>query len=251
MCIRDRTSGDDSWGWIDHSFQWSALTALDYHYWSQPLPTFFAWWADKHSEWFKHFSVAFCLVVEIVVPFFIWAPRRLRLIACALLISLQIVIAITGNYCFFNLLTIALCLLLIDDSVWRRSDIPLEEAPRRDIRRYWNWAAIPIAIITLPVNAALIQSAFEPRGVPSRWIGAIYDYFEPLRIVNGYGLFRVMTKSRLEIVIEGSTDGVEWRAYEFRWKPGDMNRPPPWVAPHQPRLDWQMWFAALGTACLL
>jgi hypothetical protein len=71
------TSGDDSWGWIDHSFQWSALTALDYHYWSQPLPTVFAWWADKHSEWFKHFSVAFCLVVEIVVPFFIWATATI------------------------------------------------------------------------------------------------------------------------------------------------------------------------------
>jgi hypothetical protein len=65
--------------------------------------------------------------------------------------------------------------------------------------------------------------------------------------VNGYGLFRVMTKSRPEIVIEGSADGVEWLPYEFKWKPGDVNQPPHWVAPHQPRLDWQMWFAALGT----
>src|SRR5262249_25224150 len=102
------TSGDDSW--------WN-LTALDYHYWSQPLPTVFGWWADKSPEWFKHFSVAFCLVVEIIVPFFIWAPRRLRLMSGGLLIFLQLAIAITGNYCFFNLLTIALCLLLIDDSV--------------------------------------------------------------------------------------------------------------------------------------
>src|SRR4030095_47393 len=102
------TSGDDSW--------WN-LTALDYHYWSQPLPTVFGWWADKSPEWFKHFFVAFCLVVEIIVPFFFGAPRRLRLIAAGLLIFLQVAIAITGNYCFFNLLTIALCLLLIDDSV--------------------------------------------------------------------------------------------------------------------------------------
>ena len=114
------TSGDDSWGWVDNSFHWSALTALDYHYWSQPLPTIFAWWADKSPEWFKHFSVAFCLFVEIIVPLFIWAPRRLRLIACGLLIFLQLAIAITGNYCFFNLLTIALCLLLIDDAFWVR-----------------------------------------------------------------------------------------------------------------------------------
>src|SRR5947199_925372 len=111
------TSGDDSWGWVNHSFHWSALTALDYHYWSQPLPTMFGWWADQSPEWFKHFSVAFCLVVEIIVPFFIWAPRRPRLIAAGLMIFLQLVIAITGNYCFFNLLTIALCLLLIYDSV--------------------------------------------------------------------------------------------------------------------------------------
>ena len=103
------TSGDDCW--------WN-LTALDYHYWSQPLPTVFAWWADKSPEWFKHFSVAFCLVVEIIVPFFIWAPRRPRLIAAGLMIFLQFAIAMTGNYCFFNLLTIALCLLLIDDAAW-------------------------------------------------------------------------------------------------------------------------------------
>src|SRR6266403_2378429 len=124
------TSGDDSWGWLNHSFHWSALTALDYHYWSQPLPTVFAWWADQSPEWFKHFSVAFCLAVEIIVPFFIWAPRRPRLIAAGLMIFLQLAIAITGNYCFFNLLTIALCLLLIDDSGWRRAvAASLRDAP--------------------------------------------------------------------------------------------------------------------------
>src|SRR6266542_36931 len=153
------TSGDDCW--------WN-LTALDYHYWSQPLPTMFGWWADKSPEWFKHFSVAFCLVVEIIVPFFIWAPRRPRLIAAGLMIFLQIVIAITGR-------------------------------------------------------------------------------LEPFRIVNGYGLFRVMTKERGEIVIEGSADGIDWLPYEFKWKPGDVMRAPGWCAPHQLRLDWQMWFAALGS----
>src|SRR5437762_11254679 len=102
------TSGDDCW--------WN-LTALDYHYWSQPLPTIFGWWADQHPEWFKHFSVGFCMAVEIIAPFFIWAPRRPRLIAAGLMIFLQLVIALTGNYCFFNLLTLALCLLLIDDGV--------------------------------------------------------------------------------------------------------------------------------------
>jgi lipase maturation factor 1 len=110
-----------------------------------------------------------------------------------------------------------------------------------------HWAAIAVLLVTLPLNTMLILSAFKPRTAWPGPIAALYDYVEPFRIVNGYGLFRVMTKSRPEIILEGSADGIDWRAYEFKWKPGDLNRPPPWVAPHQPRLDWQMWFAALGT----
>ncbi len=251
------TSGDDSWGWVDHSFHWSALTALDYHYWSQPLPTVFAWWADKSPEWFKHFSVAFCLAVEIIAPFFIWAPRRPRLVAAGLMIFLQIVIALTGNYCFFNLLTIALCLLLIDDSVvgsdrravrTRNAGAP-NARPARIGRalpnRLRTYAAVTVIVVTLPINAWLIFSAFKPQSRPPGWLATFYERLEAFRIVNGYGLFRVMTKDRNEIVIEGSTDGVEWAPYEFKWKPGDVKRAPGWCAPHQPRLDWQMWFAAL------
>ena len=244
------TSGDDCW--------WN-LTALDYHYWSQPLPTVFAWWADKSPEWFKHFSVAFCLGVEIIVAFFIWGPRRPRLIAAGLMIFLQFAIAITGNYCFFNLLTIVLCLLLIDDAA---VGIPrLREAvgtptsgapsPRRAGYgralpiRLCSYVAIAVIVVTLPINAWLILSAFRPRNRPPHALATVYEQLEALRIVNGYGLFRVMTKDRCEIVLEGSTDGVEWLPYEFKWKPGDVKRAPGWCAPHQPRLDWQMWFAAL------
>jgi len=242
------TSGDDCW--------WN-LTALDYHYWSQPLPTVFAWWADKSPEWFKHFSVAFCLVVEIIVPFFIWTPRRPRLIAAALMIFLQAVIALTGNYCFFNLLTIALCLLLIDDAVVaavraapRKSAEDVSAAFRTAKRpqdRLSILAAVIVIIVTLPINAWLIFTAFKLDAEWPRFLIAIYGRTEPFRIANGYGLFRVMTKDRDEIVIEGSADGIDWLPYEFKWKPGDVMRAPGWCAPHQPRLDWQMWFAALGT----
>ena len=76
---------------------------------------------------------------------------------------------------------------------------------------------------------------------------AAYAWLAPFRIFNSYGLFAVMTPSRREIIIEGSSDGVAWLAYEFKYKPGDVKRRPRFVAPHQPRLDWQMWFAALGT----
>ncbi len=239
------TSGDNSW--------WN-LTALDYHYWSQPLPTVFGWWADKSPEWFKHFSVAFCLVVESIVPFFIWAPRRLRLIAAGLMIFLQLVIALTGNYCFFNLLTIALCLLLIDDAVvaslcrgalLRR--IRSTATQRRAYNGLSRYAAIAVIIVTLPINAWLIFTAFKPDTEWPRLLAVAYGRVETFRIVNGYGLFRVMTKDRDEIVIEGSADGFDWLPYEFKWKPGHVMRAPGWCAPHQPRLDWQMWFAALGT----
>ena len=238
------TSGDDSW--------WN-LTALDYHYWSQPLPTVFGWWADKSPEWFKHFSVAFCLVVEIIVPFFIWAPRRLRLIAAGLLIFLQLAIAITGNYCFFNLLTIALCLLLIDDSVVRRDRSARcnQSAGALDGRalpeRLCVYVGMFVITLTLAVNAWLIFSAFKPLSRPPLALASLYNRLEAFRIVNGYGLFRVMTKDRGEIILEGSSEGIDWLPYEFKWKPGDLKRAPGWCAPHQPRLDWQMWFAALGT----
>ncbi len=232
------TSGDDSW--------WN-LTALDYHYWTQPLPTVIGWWADQHPEWFKKFSVAFCLVVEIVVPFFIWAPRRLLHLAAVLLIGLQIVIAATGNYCFFNLLAIALCLLLLDDALFVRWQRKPREPVRRRSGRAGQIAAVAVLVVTLPVNAMLIFSAFKPHRDLPRSIESLAGYLQSFRIVSGYGLFRVMTKTRPEITVEGSADGVDWLPYEFRWKPGGLDRPPRWNAPHQPRLDWQMWFAALGS----
>jgi len=232
------TSGDDCW--------WS-LRALDYHYWSQPLPNVIAWWADQHPEWFKKFSVAFCLVVELIVPFLIWSPRRLRLLACSLLIFLQLAIAATGNYNFFNLLTIALCMLLIDDAVFRRKSPPVTDHCCKFVDRLSICVATIVIIFTLPLNARLIYSAFKPEEEWSPLLGSVYARAESFRIVNGYGLFRVMTKDRKEIIIEGSADGIDWQSYEFKWKPGGVKRAPGWCAPHQPRLDWQMWFAALGS----
>jgi predicted DCC family thiol-disulfide oxidoreductase YuxK len=240
------TSGDDSWGWANGWWHWNLATALDYHYWSQPLPTIFAWYADKSPDWFKHFSVAFCLVVEIVVPFFIWAPRRLRLLTCGLLIFLQLVIGVTGNYNFFNLLTIALCLLLIDDQIRRRKNSAVTDRRYRISDRLSIYAAVVVIISTLPLNARLIYGAFNPEAQWSPLFARMFGWAESFRIVNGYGLFRVMTKDRKEIVIEGSADGLDWKPYEFKWKPGDVMRAPGWCQPHQPRLDWQMWFAALG-----
>ena len=239
------TSGDDSW--------WN-LTALNYHYETQPLPTVLGWWAHQGPAWLKQGSTAFVLLVETLVPFLIWAPRRLRLLACALLLTLQMLIALTGNYAFFNLLTIVLCLLLIDDAVWGR----LRKTWRRQtngatrsvvsrLRRWQTASAVAVLAITMPINAMFLIEACDPEATLPRPLASFHAMLAPLRIVNGYGLFRVMTKRRPEIVIEGSADGVDWVPYEFKWKPGEPGVMPRWVAPHQPRVDWQMWFAALGS----
>jgi hypothetical protein len=223
---------------------WRSLTALTHHYETQPLPTPIAWYAHRLPTGFHAFSTLVMFSVEILAPFFLFAPRRLRHAAAAVIGGLEILIALSGNYAFFNFLTLALCLLAFDD----RALAPLVGAapaasasagPLR--RRAGNVAAgILFALSLIPV-AALLRPARWPRTVLR-----IYGVVEPFQSVNGYGLFAVMTTSRSEIVVEGSRDGREWRAYEFRWKPGDLRRRPRFVEPHQPRLDWQMWFAALG-----
>ena len=100
--------------------------------------------------------------------------------------------------------------------------------------------------MTVPVSALAFASGVGIELPFSALIAPAADRIAPFRSVNRYGLFAVMTTTRPEIIVEGSDDGVEWKAYEFKYKAGALNRRPPWVAPHQPRLDWQMWFAALG-----
>jgi hypothetical protein len=167
----------------------------------------------------------------------------LRLFGAALLVVFQILIALTGNYCFFNLLTICLCLLAVDDAVWPRHR---KKGPAEIRGRSWpDWVLVPMSISVLTFSGMLLWESVYPRSQWPSLLSIPYRYVEPFRSLNGYGLFRVMTKNRPEIIVEGSADGNTWTPYEFKYKPGDLNRPPPIVAPHQPRIDWQMWFAAL------
>ena len=101
------------------------------------------------------------------------------------------------------------------------------------------------AVALLLVLCSLVRMDQRFGGTPPAWARAVADWVQPLNMVSAYGLFSIMTTKRREIVIEGSYDGVDWKEYEFRYKPGDVARAPPWNIPHQPRLDWQMWFAAL------
>jgi len=214
---------------------WRNLTALSYHYQTQPLPTPLAWWMYQLPASFQKFSAVVVFCVELLAPFLFLSPRTFRRIGGAATIGLQLLILLTGNYAYFNWLTIALCLWLFIEPEVRKGPRPL---PHRAIS-----AALAgfIAMVSFLLFIELFNGPMPP-GTPE-----ILHAVAPLRIVNSYGLFAVMTTTRPEIVVEGSADGENWRAYEFPYKPGNPLRPPPVVAPHQPRLDWQMWFAALGT----
>ena len=221
---------------------WRSLTALDFHFATQPLPLWTAWFAHQAPAWMLRGAGIILFAFELVVPWLIFAPRSWRHAGAWALISLQLVILATGNYAFFNLLTIALCVLLFDDAAWPRrwrerllSGVVWKTHPDPKRTRILAFAAGAVALLSL-------QPLLQTVGLPVRWPNPV----APLRSFNGYGLFAVMTKERPEIIVEGSNDGVVWQEYGFKWKPGDVRERPRLAAPHQPRLDWQMWFAALG-----
>ena len=193
--------------------------------------------------WFDRLCVVGTWVVELALPFLIFAPRQPRMLAAAGFIGLEIIIALTGNYNFFNLLTVALVLFLFDDAQFGRvtgGACTALAAPHRMLR-----AALVSLIIML--NIYFLARPFLGAAMPA-WANAAVSRIQPLRITNGYGLFAVMTTRRAEIEIQGSLDARNWQAYAFRYKPGDVRAPLRWAIPHQPRLDWQMWFAALSSA---
>jgi predicted DCC family thiol-disulfide oxidoreductase YuxK len=227
---------------------WRNLTALDYHFETQPLPTPLAWYAAHLPHWALAAGTAATLAVEVGIVFLIFAPRRLRAAAAWCIIGFETLVLLTGNYNFFNLLTMLLCVFLFDDAALRRlfptrlRSFISDHAPRPG--RAAATIATVVALIVVPAGLDRVSRLLFDKSIPIAQ--TVADAVSPLFIVNYYGLFAVMTTSRPEIIIEGSDDGRTWREYEFRHKPGAETRPPSWNIPHQPRLDWQMWFAALG-----
>lgn len=305
---------------------WRDLSAMDYHYWTQPLPHALAWHAHA-AHWTHQISVVLTFLIELGAPLLIlFDIRRWRLLAFAglvalagvlladgsltgwsalgllgllavldqrvlariwpgrfvvertdrtlafvLIVGLMGAISLTGSYGFFQLLTVALCFSLLDDRALRR--MPVLKPPRISVIADPRTAALAIAFaaVLLPVNAvqvtALVGRSAQreaARAVDAeaaslgqnliddarRLRGAMLDYTGPFASANGYGLFATMTRQRIEIIIEGSADGrTGWTPYRFEYKPEALDAVARYAGLHMPRLDWQMWFAALRPRC--
>ncbi len=236
---------------------WHDMTALTVHYETQPLAVWTSWYAHHLPLWFQKLSCGIMFFLELGLPFFIWGPRRFRQFACGGFVFLMILIGATGNYNFFNLITCVLCVTLLDDAALARF-VPRRWRQRVEVERPYRrpnrWLGLPmIAVAAMIFGLTWIEGwdrlhRGRQRATPGTLrtsVERVREAVFPFRSLNSYGLFANMTETRPEIVVEGSHDGREWFAYEFRWKAGGPSQPPRFVQPHQPRLDWQMWFAAL------
>ncbi len=267
-----------------HDATWANLTALNYHYYTQPLPNPISFFIHQLPAGFHKFSCMLMFFIELIVPFFIFTGRSLRRVAALAFIALQLAIMFTGNYCFFNLLTIFLCLWLLDDALLARllpedlvsklQDISIvynsEQMFHRQInnqlasldshnltRTMLKTSVVALAVLFITVDAyfIVIRSPLDlSRAQASlRPLDALVLPLLRFHMNSPYGLFATMTTVRNEIVIQGANDipgqfgMTDWQDYEFYFKPQDLKALPKQVAPYQPRLDWQMWFAALSS----
>ena len=234
-----------------HDPSWSGLTALNVYFEVQPLPTPFAWYAHQLPEWMLRFGTAATLVIEILVPFMMFLPRRWRFAAAWITILWQLLIILTSNHNWINFLTIVLCLFLFDDKAVRRVvpermqtallPQPVTAPKNTGVRK----AAVGILATFILVASSVHLWELTTMRRSSGMLGSLLDFAETYRIVSKYHIFPTMRTERIELELSGSDDGVNWKTYVFKHKPGDIYMRPGIVLPFQPRLDWQMWFVTL------
>jgi len=246
--------------------EWRNYTAMDEYYQNGPLPTWIGWYLQHLPHWFHAATVYATLAMELGLVWMFLLPRRWRIICFFIVTPWQIGVILTANYTFLNYLVLAMGVLLLDDGFalrvlpakWRvKLDVALAGAKSgniRDterslssIRSHWSalklaTSAVMLTWIFYATTAELIWM-FARVPLPTSPVAAL----EPFRIANQYGLFAVMTRGRYEIEFQGSADGQNWMAYPFRYKPQDLDQPPGIYAPYQPRFDWNLWFASLGS----
>ncbi|HEY6309075.1 MAG TPA: lipase maturation factor family protein [Candidatus Angelobacter sp.] len=252
------TSGD---------YSWRHLTAMDDYYQNGPLPTWVGWYVQHLPHWFHAATAFMTLAAELGLVFLLFLPRRFKIIGFLILTPFQIGIILTANYTFLNYLVLCLGFLLLDDGFirsvlpqrWknfgRREAVPVAAAepgaPRRLVWRWRPWVHVlgrtiagwSLAWVFYVTTFLLLSTLPWGNPLPAAPVLAL----EPFRIANAYGLFAVMTHERYEIEFQGTLDGETWSAYPFRYKPQDPKKAPGIYAPYQPRFDWNLWFASLGS----
>jgi lipase maturation factor len=214
--------------------QWRNLTAMDKYYENGPLPTWIGWYVQHWPHSFHAFATAATLIIELFVVWLLFLPKHSRRICFLITTPLQIGIILTANYAFLNYLVLVLGVLLLRDGKDRAE--PAAEGGRR-------YTMIVAVILIVFFTTSIVM--FLLPGVPL--LNAPALALQPFRIVNNYGLFAIMTRARYEIEFQGSRDLVNWTPYPFRYKAQDPRKPPGIFAPYQPRFDWNLWFASLGT----
>ncbi|MFD4628327.1 lipase maturation factor family protein [Streptomyces sp. NPDC058284] len=219
---------------------WRKLTCLDFHHETQPMPGPLSWFFHRLPRPVHRVEVAANHVTQLAVPFLLFTPRQVATWAALLMIVTQLWLVLSGNFSWLNWLTVVLALSALDLSAWH---------PAPDVAEPPLW----YEVVVVAVTAALFALSYRPlRNLLSRR-QVMNRSFDPLHLVNAYGAFGSVNRVRQEIVIEGTADPVprgdsDWRAYEFKGKPGDVRRWPRQFAPYHLRLDWMMWFAGLSPA---
>jgi lipase maturation factor 1 len=246
--------------------EWRHFTAMDEYYQNGPLPTWIGWYVQHLPHWFHAGTVYATLALELGLVWMLFLPRRWKIVLFFIVTPWEIGVILTANYTFLNYLVLSLGILLLDDRFlqrffpgrWRRqaeravgnksNEVASETPGSRDsipskLRHTWRVAALAMSsILLLWIFYATTAQMVVNYHLPTAPIVAL----EPFRIANRYGLFAVMTRGRYEIEFQGSSDGQNWIAYPFRYKPQALDKPPRIYAPYQPRFDWNLWFASLG-----
>src|SRR5579862_7028140 len=264
--------------------EWRHLTAMDEYYQNGPLPTWIGWYVQHLPHWF-HVGTAFAtIVLELGLVWMLFLPRRWRIICFFIVTPWEIGVILTANYTFLNYLVLALGFLLLDDRFllrflperWKQSlnaskittannegltpacgarpdSVLSGNRPPQAVQPEsgFRWR---LRIVKLSLARVLLILLFYATTAELIWMFSAFPLpttpvalLEPLRIANRYGLFGVMTRGRYEIEFQGSNDGTNWVPYPFRFKPQSLNEAPGIYAPYQPRFDWNLWFASLGS----
>ena len=230
---------------------WSNLTALDTYFEVQPLPNPVAWYVHQFPEWLLRVGTGGTLFVELLVPFMMFLPRRWRFAAAWITIFWQLLIILTSNHNWINFLTIVLCLFLFDDRALQRvlptgiaTRLAWQPAPANStaaLRRVAVGVMATFILVTSTLKIYELATLHKFTGTT----GTVLNYALTYSIANKYHIFPTMTTERIELELLGSHDGKEWQPYRFKYKPDRLDERPQFIIPHQPRLDWQMWFVTL------